>query len=358
MNAYEDLKQIHALAQQAIVIFDSGEEPGRALIAHIREIAGAFPKYGTDNEYLGWARSRHRGDNGQAYLSLCDSDAEGAFKIYRHPKAQPSLPVEAAWPMTTEYLKANRDLPMALRFVRQYSDEVWRLCQLGHLNSRSKLADITLDARAFLDDLSDKLEVPAPPADTAHCKRCRGTKTISFKVGQTFETDSADEIMDAYRTRPCPGCVQPPADTAPRYDKARNWAEDAGHENGNYHNRCIHCHQMFVGHKRRVACKACCVQPPADTREPAHCEGCRLGTCPGLPGKPAEPVREWRVAWNDSSGHLLVNPGLSLCDAEDTEIGLLERGGTRYQNVRKQFSIDGGINWRDANTSAAEGTKE
>lgn len=82
--------------------------------------------------------------------------------------AQPSLPVEAAGPMTTEYLKANRDLPMALWFVRQYSDEVWRLCQLGHLNSRSKLADITLDARAFLDDLSDKLEVPAPPADTAH----------------------------------------------------------------------------------------------------------------------------------------------------------------------------------------------
>lgn len=82
--------------------------------------------------------------------------------------ARKTLPVEAAGPMTTEYLKANRDLPMALRFVRQYSDEVWRLCQLGHLNSRSKLADITLDARAFLDDLSDKLEVPAPPADTAH----------------------------------------------------------------------------------------------------------------------------------------------------------------------------------------------
>ncbi len=35
-------------------------------------------------DYIGWARWRHRGDNHQAYLSICDSDAEGAFKIYRH----------------------------------------------------------------------------------------------------------------------------------------------------------------------------------------------------------------------------------------------------------------------------------
>lgn len=54
--------------------------------------------------------------------------------------------------------------------------------------------------------------VPAPPADTAHCKRCRGTKTISVKVGQTFETDSADEIANAYRNLPCPECSKPPAD--------------------------------------------------------------------------------------------------------------------------------------------------
>lgn len=80
--------------------------------------------------------------------------------------AQPSLPVEAAGAIFSAIeMQAKRDLPMALQFVRQYSDEVWRLCQLGHLNSRSKLADITLDARAFLDDLSDKGAVPAPPAD-------------------------------------------------------------------------------------------------------------------------------------------------------------------------------------------------
>ncbi len=39
-----------------------------------------------NQDYIGWARWRRRGDNQQAYLSICDSDAEGAFKIYRHPQ--------------------------------------------------------------------------------------------------------------------------------------------------------------------------------------------------------------------------------------------------------------------------------
>lgn len=38
---------------------------------------------------------------------------------------------------------------------------------------------------------------------------------------------------------------------------ARNWTEDAGHENGNYECRCVECEQPFIGHKRRVLCKAC-----------------------------------------------------------------------------------------------------
>ena len=37
----------------------------------------------------------------------------------------------------------------------------------------------------------------------------------------------------------------------------RNWTEDASHENGNYECLCIECDQPFVGHKRRVICKAC-----------------------------------------------------------------------------------------------------
>lgn len=37
----------------------------------------------------------------------------------------------------------------------------------------------------------------------------------------------------------------------------RDWAEDFSHENGNYDNRCSICERFFVGHKRRVICKAC-----------------------------------------------------------------------------------------------------
>ena len=37
----------------------------------------------------------------------------------------------------------------------------------------------------------------------------------------------------------------------------RDWQEDFKHENGNYQNECSQCHKWFMGHKRRVICKAC-----------------------------------------------------------------------------------------------------
>ena len=37
----------------------------------------------------------------------------------------------------------------------------------------------------------------------------------------------------------------------------RDWTEDAAHENGSYVCRCVHCHETFVGYKRRVCCKVC-----------------------------------------------------------------------------------------------------
>lgn len=40
-------------------------------------------------------------------------------------------------------------------------------------------------------------------------------------------------------------------------NEERTWAEDAEHENGNYFNNCSSCGRTFVGHKRRVTCKAC-----------------------------------------------------------------------------------------------------
>ena len=84
MNGYNELKEIHKLAHDAVVEFDKGEYPSRTLIARIREIAGTYPKYGSDNEHIGYVRYLKRGDNpDQVYLSICDSDAPGAFKIYR-----------------------------------------------------------------------------------------------------------------------------------------------------------------------------------------------------------------------------------------------------------------------------------
>lgn len=37
----------------------------------------------------------------------------------------------------------------------------------------------------------------------------------------------------------------------------RNFPDDFMHENGNYHNTCTTCRRGFVGHKRRVTCRAC-----------------------------------------------------------------------------------------------------
>jgi hypothetical protein len=45
----------------------------------------------------------------------------------------------------------------------------------------------------------------------------------------------------------------------------RSWAEDAGHENGNYSNSCVVCLRQFVGHKRRCVCKVCAAAPQAPT---------------------------------------------------------------------------------------------
>lgn len=39
----------------------------------------------------------------------------------------------------------------------------------------------------------------------------------------------------------------------------RDWIEDFKHENGKYENKCIECKRKFIGHKRRVLCKACAI---------------------------------------------------------------------------------------------------
>lgn len=36
-----------------------------------------------------------------------------------------------------------------------------------------------------------------------------------------------------------------------------DWEDDFSHENGNYECHCCICGRTFIGHKRRVTCKAC-----------------------------------------------------------------------------------------------------
>ena len=44
-------------------------------------------------------------------------------------------------------------------------------------------------------------------------------------------------------------------------ESGRNWTEDFTHENGNYNNTCMYCDKNFIGHKRRIVCKLCDIQP-------------------------------------------------------------------------------------------------
>ena len=66
----------------------------------------------------------------------------------------------------------------------------------------------------------------------------------------------------------------------------RDWTEDAAHENGEYSCLCSTCGNRFVGHKRRVTCKACThpqpgpegwkLVPPDLLRQLRHYTECHL----------------------------------------------------------------------------------
>lgn len=43
----------------------------------------------------------------------------------------------------------------------------------------------------------------------------------------------------------------------PPHSSKHSWPEDFEHENGNYNCVCGTCDAYFIGHKRRVQCKAC-----------------------------------------------------------------------------------------------------
>lgn len=71
-----------------------------------------------------------------------------------------------------------------------------------------------------------------------------------WKAFSHYEHDLILKALDYCRSDPPPS---PPSAWA----VGRHWTEDFPHENGQYQCRCVDCGQMFIGHKRRVVCKAC-----------------------------------------------------------------------------------------------------
>jgi len=49
---------------------------------------------------------------------------------------------------------------------------------------------------------------------------------------------------------------------------AKDWPEDAEHENGKYWCECIKCAGTFIGHKRRIICKVCAAPPNVPAQRP------------------------------------------------------------------------------------------
>lgn len=82
-----------------------------------------------------------------------------------------------------------------------------------------------------------------------HCGEMR--KTLS-EIKALALNVKPDEVRDGL-TRIVRLCID--AGSAP--PDRRNWTEDVSRENGNYECRCCECDQTFIGHKRRVICKAC-----------------------------------------------------------------------------------------------------
>lgn len=79
---------------------------------------------------------------------------------------------------------------------------IWPRCECGGVGTINASGGITRTCIRC-----GKTIQPEPPAPT--CPTCRNTRVISERVGRVFETDSPDEIGDAYRTVCCPDCSGP-----------------------------------------------------------------------------------------------------------------------------------------------------
>ena len=97
-----------------------------------------------------------------------------------------------------------------------------------------------------------------------------------------------------------------------------DWTEDFGHENGRYQCRCVVCHVMFYGHKRRVTCKACDSATPSSSADiltitpPGNGEVIRIAPDGRLfwHGSEVETDADFRSAMLDLAKHLapIVDP--------------------------------------------------
>ena len=158
-----------------------------------------------------------------------------------------SLELAMTTPLETKLVKALREL--LAKWRKQLSSETY-----AHGSAIRQCAEDLDAATADYDAL------PAPGAGEAvawiHKDDLRDVKNGTPRPVYGNEPKADPGIFFAL-------CVASPLPASEPDKSARDWPEDFSHENGNYSCKCAHCGNVFLGHKRRVVCKAC-AQPTAD----------------------------------------------------------------------------------------------
>lgn len=88
------------------------------------------------------------------------------------------------------------------------------------------------------------LNLPAASAGQRPCEDPRAVRGRLSRIARSGNWFAAKHLQDFERVH---------IETASGGD----WDEYAAHENGRYQCRCRVCDNLFIGHKRRVTCKAC-----------------------------------------------------------------------------------------------------
>lgn len=91
----------------------------------------------------------------------------------------------------------------------------------------------------------------------------------------------------------------------------RDWTEDAALENGNYQNQCANCDLLFIGHKRRAACKMCAAPQVKETAIPLT-NGDGHVKPSSESARPDYESESYRQGWMDG-----MKEATELCDAPE-----------------------------------------